>query len=89
MDELVEPGGGAETGSAVEVADSVAVAVASDEMSVEVVPAPADPVTAFLKATTRVEPVSASTRSVCELPVKVWAEAVAPVPSMIWTTEMV
>lgn len=72
-----------------DVAVSVAVAVASDEVSVEAPSASVDVATASLKATTRVEPVSASTRSVCELPVKVWAERVAPAPSMIWTTEMV
>lgn len=76
VDEMVDSGV-METGSA----DEIAVAVAEAEsVSVSV------GVTS-LKATAIVEPVSPSTRSVCELPFTVWAETVAPDPSMNWTTE--
>lgn len=80
VDGMVESGV-MEMGSADEIA--VAVAVAEAEMAV----VSASVGVMSLKATAIVEPVSASSRSVCELPVRVWAETVAPNPSMNWTTE--
>lgn len=64
-----------ETGSAVDTA------VTEDE--VVAASAAVDVVTASLNITAIVEPVSPSTKSVRELPVTVWAERVAPDPSII------
>lgn len=81
-EELVEDTvdwGDADMGSADDITDAeVAVAPASDEV-----------VDASLKATSMVDPVSPSIRSVCELPATVWTERVAPDPSITWITEMV
>lgn len=82
----------ADTGSADDIA--VAVVVSDDEAvvvpaSVIVTPVYVEVEDAFLTTTSMVEPVSPSTRSVWELPVLVCTETVAPLPSTIWTTEMV
>lgn len=82
----------ADTGSA----DDIAVSVEDSDDEAVVVPASVivtpvyvGVVDASLTATSMVDPVSPSTRSVWELPITVCTETVAPVPSMIWTTETV
>lgn len=81
-----------DTGSA----DEMAVSVADSDDKVVVVPASVmvapvlvGVVDTSLKTTSIVDPVSPSIKSVWELPVLVCTETVAPLPSIIWTTEMV